>query len=387
MKKALTIIFLLSLSLPFFSFAQESEIIPDIVSTVKAQVVTVEKSETKTVPGTDVTSIYQSITAKILEGKKEGEVISINNDYLSLQKGEIFYLQITIRGADGAELYAVSDPYRIPTLIFFTLLFIFLVIIFGGIQGIRGLLSLCGSLILILYVLIPGILAGYSPIWVSLFAATLIIIIGSYITHGFNKTTTSAVLGMICTVIFTGILAYIAVHSARLSGFANEESVYLNMDTRGSIDFVGLLLGGILIGLLGVLYDVAIGQAISVEELHAIAPHVPRLTIYKRAIRIGREHIGALVNILAIAYVGVSLPLILLYAKSAHAPIEMILNKELFSTEIIRTMVGGIGLILAVPITTLISAWFLVKSNTGIDDTIIKKEEEKINHITHTHGN
>ena len=115
-----------------------------------------------------------------------------------------------------------------------------------------------------------------------------------------------------------------------------------------------------MIGVLGILYDVAIGQAISVEELRRAGPHLQKTTIYKRAIRMGREHIGALVNTLAIAYVGASLPLLLLFY-SSKADLSWTLNKEIFATEIIRTMIGSIGLILAVPISTFFAVWILGK--------------------------
>ena len=143
-----------------------------------------------------------------------------------------------------------------------------------------------------------------------------------------------------------------------------------------------------MIGLLGVLYDVAIGQAISVEELLRIAPHVPKKTIYNRAIRIGREHIGALVNTLAIAYVGASLPLLLLFSQSSTESIWITMNREIFATEIVRTMIGSIGLVLAVPITTVVSVWILTKKgreNIHIDKTVIEKEVHALEHTEHKH--
>lgn len=386
MRKAIGIFFLfLSVAVPVF--AQNSgELVQDKVTTVKARVVDIVSQEIRNVPGTDITSNYQTISVEILKGEEKGKVITVTNDYLSLKENEVFYLRITVRGDDGTVVYSVSEPYRLPAVLFFVGLFIVLVFVFGGFQGIRGLASLAGSLILILYVLLPGILSGYSPILVSLGVASLIIVLGSYITHGFNMTTTSAVVGMIITIVVTGFLAYIAVHWARLSGFSDEEAVYLNLDTRGSIDFVGLLLGGMLIGLLGVLYDVAIGQAISVEELHQIAPHIPRATIYKRAIRIGREHIGALVNTLAIAYVGVSLPLLLLYAKSGTDGAGLMINREIFATEIIRTMIGSIGLVIAVPITTLIAIIILMKkADEPVSGDKLVREQHALEHFEHHH--
>lgn len=375
--------------LPGFLVAQTGELIPDKVETMKARVLEIIKQETKNVPGTDVASHFQTIQVKILDGSEAGKAVTIENDYLNLKKGDVFYLIHTTNSVDGKDYYSVSEPYRLPVVLFLLVLFVILVFVFGGIQGVRGLVSLIGSLVLILYVLLPGILHGFSPVLMSLAVSALIIIVGSYVTHGFNKTTSSAVVGMIVTILFTGLLAYIAVYAGRLTGFSDDEAVYLNFDTRGSIDFVGLLLGGMLIGLLGVLYDVAIGQAISVEELNRIAPHISRKTIYTRAVRIGREHIGALVNTLAIAYVGVSLPLLLLYVNSVDAPIGLTLNREIFATEIIRTMVGSIGLVIAVPITTFISVLILMRNKDNKKPNItaeeIEREKHALEHFEHHH--
>jgi uncharacterized membrane protein len=164
---------------------------------------------------------------------------------------------------------------------------------------------------------------------------------------------------MIATVIITGIGAYFVVHLAQLSGFTSESNAYLNLDTGGRIDMLGLLFGGIMIGLLGVLYDIAIGQAVFVEELFRASTHYTRAMVYKRGMRIGREHIGALINTLAIAYVGASLPLLLLF-KDQTAGAAYLINSELFATEIIRILIGSIGLVLAVPITTLVASYMLI---------------------------
>ncbi|MDB5238751.1 MAG: hypothetical protein JWO00_86 [Candidatus Parcubacteria bacterium] len=365
--------------------AQAQSLTLDQVTTSKAQVIEVLKQETKAIPGLYATSTYQTIKVLILEGTEKGQTELIDNDYLILSKGDVFYLRHTVNKLEGINTYSVADPYRLPTVYFFIGLFIVCVLIFGGKQGMRGLIALALSLASILYILLPSIINGYSPALVSIGVAALIIILGSYITHGFNRVTSSAVFGMIATVIVSGLLAYAAIHFGRLSGFATEEAIYLNMDTHGSINFAGLLLGGIIISLLGVLYDAAIGQAVSVDELHHVAPHLPRLAIFKSALRIGREHIGALVNILAIAYVGASLPLLLLFYQSSGNA-SLIVNQEIFSTEIIRAMVGSIGLVLAVPITTLIAVTFLIKkSEHPVDDSILKKEKASVESMGHHH--
>jgi uncharacterized membrane protein len=345
--------------IPLFSFAQTNDIEDNIQVTAKAEVVEVVSQEERVIPGTETIGRYQTIRFRILEGVEKGKEITIENDYLNLKKGEVFYVTHTKNSVDDTDYYMVAEPYRLPVLIILAIVFVACIFIFGGIQGVRGLIALLLSMFFIIYMLLPGILAGYSPLLVSVLAASIIIILGSYITHGVNKTTSSAVIGMIGTVIVTGVLSLIVVHSARLSGFTSEESVYLNFSTRGSIDFVGLLLGGIIIGLLGILYDVAIGQAIAVEELFAAGKHLPRQTVYVRAIRMGREHIGALVNTLAIAYVGAGLPLLLLLISSGGEPLLVTINREGFATEIVRIMVGGIGIMLAVPITTAIAVFML----------------------------
>ena len=250
-------------------------------TTMKAIVTDVTSQQNETVPGTTIKDNYQTLQAKILDGAEAGKIVdNIEDDYVTLNVGDVFYLTHTIDSVAKIDSYTFSDPYRLPWLYGLIGLFVICVLIFGGKQGSRGLIALALSFIFIAYLLFPGILHGFSPILMSIGVASLMIILGSYITHGFNKVTTSAVIGMVVTIIFTGVLAYISIHGAKLTGFGNEEATYLNADTNGTIDFSGLLLGGIIIGLLGVLYDAAIGQAVAVDELHGIGPHLSRRIIF-----------------------------------------------------------------------------------------------------------
>lgn len=372
-------------SIPESAIAQKIENTETTVI-AKAEVLQIIKQESHNIPGTDVQGSYQTIQVRILEGAEKGKIVTVENDYLSLKKDEVFYLMHTRSLFDDMDYYSVNDPYRLPQVLVLVVIFVVAVFIFGGKQGIRGLLSMLGSFVLIFYILLPGILQGYPPLLVTVTVSSLIIILGSYITHGFTRSTTAAVFGMVLTISVTGILAYWAVHFTKLSGFGSEEATYLNINAGGSIDILGLLLGGMIIGLLGVLYDAAIGQSVTVEELIRIAPRVSKKIIYERATRIGREHIGALVNTLAIAYVGASLPLLLLFTQSSSASIGKIANTEVFSTEIVRILIGSIGLVLAVPITTVVSVWFL-HSRKKVDTTIetIEKEIHSLEHHTHSH--
>jgi uncharacterized membrane protein len=340
------------------TFAQDTALIPDTEVFEKARVLEVMEKEMAPIPGTDTPLPSQTVQVEVLEGKDVGKIVTIVNDYTQVEKGDIVYLRHQSNHLDGSSYWSINDPYRLDTLLWLTCIFVLLIFMFGGIQGVRGLASLIGSIFLIFYVLVPGIYSGGNAVLISIGVSSLIIVLGSYITHGFNRTTSSAVLGMIVTVIITGLLAYYVVDHAKLSGYASEESTYLTLDTRGAISMVGLLFGGIMIGLLGVLYDIAIGQAVAVEELFRAGKSITRREVYRRAIRIGKEHIGALVNTLAIAYVGTALPLILLI-QSSTTSILFKINSEIFATEIVRILIGSIGLIIAVPITTLIASYML----------------------------
>jgi uncharacterized membrane protein len=332
------------------------EVHEDIQGIWKAKVLEVVEQEKRLILGTDTYHLFQTLRVEILEGERKGEVIVLENDFLELKRGDKFFLNFLIT-IDGEEIYTVRDIDRRGPLLFFLGLFILAVLLMGGKQGIRSLISLAGSFFVILYILVPSLLAGYPPILTSIVLASLILFIAIYFTHGFNRESTAAFAGTVIGVIFTGILAYAGVALTRLTGFASDEAVYLNFNIPG-LDFAGILLGGIMIGVLGVLDDIAITQAAVVSELYGSSPNISRKEAYRRALRVGKEHVGALVNTLALAYTGASLPLLLLFSTSA-ASAGSILNQEVFATEIIRTIVGSVGLIMTVPITTLIAVFML----------------------------
>jgi uncharacterized membrane protein len=357
MKKAL-LVSLVTLTLIFPSALFAQELIQDTVEIVKARVVEVVSQENREVPGTDMQTTYQTIEVEILEGDKKGEVVLVENDFLVLKKGDRFFLRHSVDGLDGREMYSVRDKDRRGVMLAFIALFVAVVIVFSGKQGLRSIFSLAGSFFVILYVLVPGLLKGYPPALTSIVIAAAILFLAIYFTHGFNRESTVAFIGTVLAVILTGILAYLGVTLAGLSGFASDEAVYLNFNTRGTLDFAGLLLGGMMIGVLGVLDDIAITQAAVVSELYNSASHLSKKEIYAKAIRVGKEHVGALVNTLALAYTGASLPLLLLFSTS-DSSMSSIINQEVFATEIIRTVVGSIGLILTVPITTLLAIYML----------------------------
>lgn len=263
--------------------------------------------------------------------------------------------------------YGFLDIDRMPMLYSLGITGLVLLILIGGRQGIRGLLSLCISIVIVWFVLLPNIIHGGSPIILSSAVIIFVASIGAYITHGFNRMTTAAILGMGVTLLCSTILTVSAVHGGHLSGILDDTSSYLEQNPApgtSPIDFQGILLGSILISILGVMYDAAINQAVAVEELLKATPQSSLWYIYTRALRIGREHIGALVNTLVLAYIGISMPIMIsTYVQytvyDAGYATQPLINMEFFATEIVRIFVGSIGIIITIPITTLCAICFL----------------------------
>ena len=369
MKRVLLVgVLLLLLSLP--AFAQEVH--EELQETVRAEVVAIPETYERDIIGTNTTATVQVLQVRILEGEKENTVVSFENDVLLLEEGDTIFVN-RLETIDGVEYFAFKDVDRRGALAVLAVFFVGLLVIFAGQQGVRAVMSLIGSIGVIVFVLVPLLLSGYPPVLTSVAIAAVILALVIFVTHGTNARATIAFAGTVGAVVATGVIATVWVEVAHLTGFASDASVYLNFSTQGALDFRGLLLGSIMIGVLGVLDDVAITQASVVRELKSTDRTLSMYELYRKALRVGRDHIGSLVNTLALAYVGVSLPLVLLFART-DAALGTILNQEVIAAELVRTLVGSIGLILAVPLTTLLAAWWFARQT----------ELERLRH-THYH--
>lgn len=255
----------------------------------------------------------------------------------------------------GNVKYELLDVYRLPALGWIAAAFVLLVLVVSRLRGALSLLGLVLSGVVIMGYLVPRILTGADPLWASLSSAFLIATVTLFLAHGFTKRITIAYAGTIATLVLSGILAVVAVKFSHLFGIGSEESLFLAGDYP-NLDLRGLLLGGILIGLLGVLDDVTTAQSAVVDELKRANHALGMRELYRRGLSVGREHITSLINTLFLAYAGVSMPLFLLFAANGGET-WLILNNEMIAEEIIRTLVGSAGLILAVPITTLLAAY------------------------------
>lgn len=347
------------------TFAQE--IHQDVQETVKAEVLEVIREEQREITGTSATTLEQEVRIEIKEGERAGEVATLVNEVVRLEPGDTIYVNriVTI---GGEETITYSDFERRPVLAVLALMFVVALLFFSRWQGVRALLSLALSISAILFVLVPALLAGYDATLTSVGIAAVILALALFGTHGINPRSIIAFGGTYGAVIITGLIAYPSVHIMRLTGFSDDASVYLNFATNGQLDLTGLLLGAIIIGILGALDDVSITQVSVVEELKSANKNFSFSELYARASVVGRNHIGSMVNTLALAYAAVSLPLILLYAKTENSWID-ILNHEVVAAEMLRIIIGSLGLILAVPATTAVAAWYYQNREvTVIDD-------------------
>lgn len=353
--------FLLGLTLIIFSLGSfiptisAQEMHNDYQGTYRGKVLDVIQEETNDLLGADL--LVQTLSIQILSGPDKGQVRTVSNDFQQLKKGDRFYFNYHTF-LDGTDSYSIIGVDRRMALLFLLGIFILAVIIFGRWQGVRSLVALALSFLALVFILIPGILNGWNPLFASFIVAGGILFVAIFLTHGFNRESTVAYSGTMLAVIITGLFAVFAVHITRLSGFAAEEAVYLNFNTGGNLNFTALLLGAFIIGFLGVLDDIAVTQSAVVTELFNSNPDMSRREVFQRAMRVGREHVGALVNTLVLAYTGASLPL-LLYFNLSPTSFGTTINLEIFATEIVRIIVGSIGLILTVPIVTFLAVQYL----------------------------
>lgn len=353
LKNLCKIMVLTLLIIPFYSFAQEYQ----VNKMLKGEVVEIvsEVEEIDFIKNTPI----QTQNLKVKD-KQTKEIINVYNDFRPVSVGQKIFYSVNDLG-EGEYKNILVGVSRISQIILLTLLFVIVVAIFSGFKGIRSLFSLLLSFLAIFYVMIPLILKGVNPLIVGPGLAFIILFFAIFFSYGFNRVSKIAFLGTVITVVITSILAFLSIKFFALSGLTDETSVYLSYFSDVPINLVNLLTAGIIIGVLGVLDDIAVTQVAVVRELYLSNSDLTMKEVYKRAIRVGQDHVSALVNTLVLAYVGVALPLILTL-KLSSGSLGANLSQEIIASEILRTIVGSIGVVLAVPVTTYLAVRFLAKN-------------------------
>jgi uncharacterized membrane protein len=250
---------------------------------------------------------------------------------------------------------SVADLYRIPVLGLLLGLFALAVTVIGGWRGVRSLIALALTLAVVVKVVVPLILAGWDPAWIAIVAATAVTIATFLLTEGARPQTVAAALGTFGALALIALLAIGFDALARFTALrGSEDASFLQAIGITEIDLGALILAAIIFGALGILDDVTVTQAAIVSELHGANPALRGLALARRAMNVGRSHIAATVNTLVLAYVGASLPLLVLFAAGRQDPL-LTASTETVAVEVVRAIVGSIGIVAAVPLTTAIA--------------------------------
>jgi uncharacterized membrane protein len=325
------------------------------------------------------TGICQSVVIQPSEGPDAGKpepltTLSTGADVPTLDVGTGVVVSRFQNPDDGTVTYNFSDLQRGAPLVVLAALFAIVVVAVARLRGLAALGGLLVAYLVIVRFLLPALLGGKSPTVVALVSAGAIMFVVLFLAHGINARTATALLGTMVSLVLTGVLAQIFVSATSLSGLTSDEATYIK-SIAGTIDLRGVLLAGVIIGALGALNDATVTQASAVWEIHGANPTRGVRALYRSGMRVGRDHIASTVYTLVLAYAGSSLPLLILFSLASQ-PLSRVITGDIVAEEIVRTLVGSIGLVLSVPLTTFIAATVVSRSHDTepppeVDDEVV----------------
>lgn len=332
-----------------------------------------EEDEGVLIPGETV----QRIWVQLLSGQYKGKRLFIehrsggswgkmafpgyNFDYLKPGDKLLLHVSFDEKGIKSAN---IDNHLRSPLLFRLLALFVLIMIVIAGLKGVKALLALVLTGLGIVYILLPLILKGYSPILLATLLSIAIALLTFLLLNGWSKKTLAAIAGTTGGFIIAGTLSYISGKMVNLSGFDSEEATMLRFIPQTiSFNFQGILFAGIIIGALGAIMDVAMSIASSMDELHQQKPLINFKEHFRSGINIGKDIIGTMSNTLILAYTGSSIPLMLLFV-AYQMPIIRVINLDIIATECVRALSGTIGLAVTIPITVLCSALLYMKTSS-----------------------
>lgn len=320
----------------------------------------VQKVQLATPVSHDLQGANGTFTLQIEQGVDRGHIVVLKANIPELlaktiRAGDRVVLSRTMYG--GHLVYQIVDVYRIWPLIALFIIFAVLVIWVARGQGVLSFVGMILSFAVILQVVVPQILAGTNAIFVSILASLLMLPLIFYLAHGFHMKTTVAIIATFITLCITSVLGFVMVHVSRLTGLSDEHVYFIQGLSQNPFAIRDLLFAGFVIGALGILDDVSISQTSIAYELHDTNPKQTSQELFSRSMRVGQDHVSSLVNTLVLVYAGASLPLFLLFQQQ-HMSFDMALSSEIIATEVVRTLVVSIGVVISVPITTALAVWF-----------------------------
>lgn len=312
---------------------------------------------------------YGNVKIKITSGNHKGEYITVQNIISETKNGEsIVHLGNEVlmhidENSDGTIKTAyILEVVRYNALIAVSVVFLILILLVGGIKGVKSILTLILSGLAVIKVLIPLILAGFDPVPITILICIIVVIFNTMILCGKNKKSLSAIIGTSGGLLIAGILSYYITYSLNLKGLTDEELQMLVYITKNSnFNFSGLLLSGILLGALGAVMDVSISIVSSIFEVHRLNPKITMFELIKSGLNVGRDIMGSMSNTLILAYAGSSMYTLLLIS-SFGLPFSQMINQDAVASELIKALAGSIGLVLTIPLTA-VAAGILIKKN------------------------
>jgi uncharacterized membrane protein len=317
------------------------------------------------------TGVCQSVVVQPSDGPDAGRPVPLTTlatgaDVPNLDVGTGVVVSRFQNPDDGSITYNFADLQRTAPLGLLAALFAIVVVAVARLRGLAALGGLVVAYFVIVRFLLPALLDGKSPTIVALVAAGAIMFVVLFLAHGVNARTATALLGTMVSLVLTGVLAQIFVSATALSGLTSDEATYVK-SVVGQVDLRGVLLAGVIIGGLGALNDATVTQASAVWEIHTANPTRGVRPLYASGMRVGRDHIASTVYTLVLAYAGSSLPLLIIFSLASQ-PLSRIVTGDIVAEEIVRTLVGSIGLVLSVPLTTFIAAAVVTRSGRTDDE-------------------
>ncbi|MFC1637379.1 YibE/F family protein [Candidatus Margulisiibacteriota bacterium] len=350
---------------------------------VKAKVLEVETYDLGSLEDSPIKEISQQVTLKILSGKFKRKVITIDHMASGMMGGDmilkagdkvILYVDDNpppAESPDGSPLFNIADYVRDAPIFWLAFFYALLLIVVGGIKGLKSLASLVITIALIFLVLFPLTLWGFNPLLVSVFIAGAVSLIVFRIIGGKSIKSLSAAIGTLLGVAIAGILAYTVGKMIHLTGLSSQEARILLYSMDLKINYQGLLFGSILIGALGAVMDVGMSIASAIDEIRKVHPEANFQNLFNAGMNVGRDVMGTMSNTLILAYTGSALPLLLLLIAN-NMSFSKILNMEMIAAEAVRALAGSIGLVLCIPITALVSA--VMYSRPRIEKIILSSD-------------
>ena len=375
MKNKLTIILTIIFSTLFIIlgyYITKNDVIESVPQEFSIATVTkVEEKFEKDVPSANgnITETHTPFTAKITSGYKKGAIVEATqlDESGTAFKKKIVEVNdkvlITYSPYDNNNQggYIFVDYNKIPAIIFLILLFLALIIIIGKFKGLATILSLLFTCLSIFFIYIPGIIKGFNIYYLTIIVSFYIIVVSLILINGLNKKTICAILGNFAGIIITGALALFFNYILKITGLIDTDYIFLTLlNPDHPIDLKALVWGGIIIGAIGAIMDVSMSISSSMNELAEHMKEKSFIKMFKSGMNIGKDIIGTMTNTLILAYIGSSIATVLLlsaYSKNLY----YIFNLEMIVTQITQSIIGSIGILVAVPTTTIVASYLFNK--------------------------